>query len=304
MAFWTSSSIFLREALIQGYITNVEPLRIGVGREAPLESLVGSVVLKINYKGKTIPVIPGSSLKGTFRSTATAILRSLQLKACSGLSKETCMDAGIPNHPYQRNLGEAIESLLRIGKTSEAMELFYKNACLLCKIFGAPSYSSKIIFSDAYPLGESGDVLPFSLNTRTGIAIDRKTGAVFKRALYTVEFIEPGAKFRFSTTSRNLPNYALGLVSTIIRMMDSGEIKIGGLKTRGFGAVKIDKLSIKIRDYPRSEEATLKPLDDRDQRVELNGLVRMEDGWLTAEDENAWIILKKLEDTWYAYAKS
>ena len=304
MVFWTSSSILLRETLIQGYMINIEPLRIGVGKETPLESLVDLAVLRINYKGRTIPVIPGSSLKGTFRSTATAILRSLQLKACSGLSKETCMDAGIPNHPYQRNLGEAIESLLRIGKTSEAMELFYKNACLLCKIFGAPSYSSKIIFSDAYPLGESGDVLPFSLNTRTGIAIDRKTGAVFKRALYTVEFIEPGAKFRFSTTSRNLPNYALGLVSTIIRMMDSGEIKIGGLKTRGFGAVKIDKLSIKIRDYPRSEEATLKPLDDRDQRVELNGLVRMEDGWLTAEDENAWIILKKLEDTWYAYAKS
>jgi CRISPR-associated RAMP protein (TIGR02581 family) len=304
MVFWTSSSILLRETLIQGYITNIEPLRIGVGKEAPLESLVDLAVLRINYRGRTIPVIPGSSLKGTFRSTATAILRSLQLKACSGLSKETCMDAEIPDHPYQRSLGEAIESRLRIGKTSEAMELFYKNACLLCKIFGAPSYSSKITFSDAYPLGEDGEVLPFSFNTRTGIAIDRNSGAVLRGALYTVEFIEPGAKFRFLMTSRNLPNYALGLVSTIIRMMNSGEVKIGGFKTRGFGAVKIDKLSFKVKDYPRSEEAVLKPLDDRDQRVELTGLVRMEDGWLAAEDEDAWVILKKLEDAWYAYAKS
>ena len=304
MAFWTSSSTLLRETLIQGYITNIEPLRIGVGKEPPLESLVDLAVLRISYKGRTIPVIPGSSLKGTFRSTATAILRSLQLKACSGLSRETCMDSEIPGHPYQRNLGEEIESLLRIGKASEAMELFYKNACLLCKIFGAPSYSSKITFSDAYPLGEGGEVLPFSFNTRTGIAIDRRSGAVFRGTLYTVEFVEPGARFRFLITSRNLPNYALGLVGTIIRMINSGEVKIGGFKTRGFGAVKIDKLSLKVKDHPRSEEAALKPLDDKDQRVELGGLVRMEDGWLAAEGEDAWIILKKLEDAWYAYAKS
>jgi CRISPR-associated RAMP protein (TIGR02581 family) len=304
MVFWTSSSILLREMLIRGYITNIEPLRIGVGKEAPLGSLVDLAVLRINYGGRTIPVIPGSSLKGVFRSTATAILRSLQLRACSGLSRENCMDTVILDQPYQRSLGEAIESLLRMGKTSEAMELFYRNACLLCKIFGAPSYSSKITFSDAYPLGEDGEILPFSFNTRTGIAIDRRTGAVFRGALYTVEFIEPGARFRFLTTSRNLPNYALGLISTIIRMVNSGEVKVGGFKTRGFGAVRIDKLSLKVRDYPRSEEPILKPLDDKDQRIELTGLVRMENGWLVAEDENAWSVLERLEDAWYGYAKS
>jgi len=303
MVFWTSSSILLREALIQGYITNVEPLRIGAGKEAPLESLVDLAVLRISYGGRTIPVIPGSSLKGTFRSTATAILRSLQLKACSGLSKETCMDAAIPGHPYERSLREEIESLLKMNKASEAMELFYRNACLICKIFGAPSYSSKIIFSDAYPLDENGEILPFSFNTRTGIAIDRKSGAVFKGALYTVEFIEPGAKFRFLITSRNLPNYALGLVGMIIRMMNSGEVKIGGFKTRGFGAVRIDKLSLRVKDYPRSEEAVLKPLDDKDQRIDLTGLIGMKDGWLVAENENAWAVLEKLEGVWYAYAK-
>jgi len=127
---------------------------------------------------------------------------------------------------------------------------------------------------------------------------------VFRGALYTVEFVEPGARFRFLITSRNLPNYALGLVGTIIRMINSGEVKIGGFKTRGFGAVKIDKLSLKVKDHPRSEEAALKPLDDKDQRVELGGLVRMENGWLAAEGEDAWIILKRLEDAWYVYAKS
>ncbi|MCS7368063.1 MAG: RAMP superfamily CRISPR-associated protein, partial [archaeon YNP-WB-062] len=159
MALWTSSSILLREMLIQGYITNIEPLRIGVGEEAPPGSLIDLAVLRVNHGGRTIPVIPGSSLKGMFRSTATTILRSLQLKACSGLSKETCMDAKIPEQHDQKSLGEAIKFLLKKGETSKAMELFYRNACLLCKIFGAPSYSSKITFSDAYPLGEDGEIL-------------------------------------------------------------------------------------------------------------------------------------------------
>jgi len=52
MVFWTSSSILLREMLIRGYITNIEPLRIGVGKEAPLGSLVDLAVLRINYGGE------------------------------------------------------------------------------------------------------------------------------------------------------------------------------------------------------------------------------------------------------------
>jgi len=303
MIVWTYSSILLREVLFQGYINNVEPLRVGAGKEAPLESLVVQAVLRINYGGRSIPVIPGSSLKGAFRNAATALLRSLQLKACSGLSEETCMDSEIPNESNHRRLGKAVESLLQKGNASKAMETFYNNACLLCKIFGAPSYSSKIIFNDAYPLDENGKILPFSFNARTGIAIDRKTGTVFGRALYTVEFIEPGARFRFSISCKNLPNYALGLIGTIIRMINSGEVKIGGFKTRGFGAVRMDKLSFKARDYPKSDEPYLKSLDDKDRKVDLTGLVRLEGGWLIAEDSNAWNVLQKLEDAWYVYAK-
>lgn len=303
MVLWTSS-ILLREAFFQGYFTNIEPLRIGAGREAPLGSLTDLAVLRINYKGNTIPVIPGSSLKGNFRTAATMILKSMGFKACSGLAKETCMDTVVVDASSGKKLGDEIELHLRIGDSSKAMETFFENTCLLCKIFGAPSYASKVIFYDAYPLGENNEILPFSFSTRTGIAIDRKTGAVFGHALYVVEFVEPGANFKFSIMCKNLPNYALGLIATILNMLNSGELKIGGFKTRGFGAVRIEKLSVKFRDYPRSDKAVLKQLEDRDREVTLENLARLENGWLVAEDNNAWTILRKLEDSWYAYAKS
>lgn len=304
--FWTSSSILLRETIFKGYIRNIEPLRIGSGREPPLGSLADLAVLRIDYKGGSIPYIPGSSLKGVFRSSATMLARSIGLNACSGLSKDVCTEIEkVVEDISEIKLGDAIEYNIRAGKTTEAMKKFYERACLICKIFGSPYYLSKVYFSDAYPIGDYGEILPFSLNTRTGIAIDRKTGTVYGGALYTVEFVEPDVRFKFMIHARNLPNYALGLLSTIILMINNGEIKIGGFKTRGFGAVNIESLVFKSRDYPRTEGLRLVSLDrDKDREVDLSGVARLEDNWLIAEEENAWKVLRMLEGLWYEFGKS
>ncbi|MCX8193678.1 MAG: CRISPR-associated RAMP protein Csx7 [Nitrososphaeria archaeon] len=306
MSLWTSSSILLRETFFQGYIVNDEPLRIGSGREPPLGSLTDLAVLRIKYEGRDIPYIPGSSLKGIFRSSAIMLTRSNGLKACSGLSKDTCTDVEkVVEGSSEMKLGDVIEHYIRIGESATAMKKFYEKACLICKIFGSPHYLSKVYFSDAYPIGDNGELLPFSLNTRTGIAIDRKTGAVYGGALYTVEFVEPNTKFKFMIYARNLPNYALGLLSTIINMMNRGEVKIGGFKTRGFGTVHIEELSFKSREYPRAEETRLSPLDiGEDKDVDLTGIVKLENNWFIASGENAWKVLKKLEDLWYEFSKS
>ena len=85
---WTSSSIILREAIFRGYIENISPLRIGVGKEPPLGSKVDLAVIRIKYGEYDIPYIPGSSLKGLFRNHAGRIVSSFGLNVCSGLSKE------------------------------------------------------------------------------------------------------------------------------------------------------------------------------------------------------------------------
>lgn len=296
---WTSSSTLLRETVFEGYLVNIEPLRIGASREAPpLGSIVDLAILEINYKGHTIPYIPGSSLKGVFRSWATTIARSKGLNVCTGLSKETCMDI---REVDGKKLRAHIHSKLKGGNSSAAMKIFWDTACLMCKIFGAPGYSSKVHFSDAYPIDENGNPTPTLKGVRTGIAINRRTGAVFRGALYTVEYVEPGARFKFNVRCENLPNYALGLLSSILKMIDSGEIKIGGFKTRGFGACRVENLKVLNRDLNSEGTTLMKALDEKDKPVNLEELVKTSNGWLIAEGRNAWKVLRRLEEVWENY---
>ncbi|MEM2057850.1 MAG: CRISPR-associated RAMP protein Csx7 [Thermoproteota archaeon] len=307
MRYWISSSVFLRETVLEGYLINTSPLRVGSGREPPLGATVDLAVLRIPYNDRLIPYIPGSSLKGMFRSQATAIARSAGFDVCTGLSKETCMDLKrvSDSESEEQILGDYVELRLRRRNSEEAMKKFWENACLMCKVFGSPGYAGKVHFEDAYPIDKDGNPLPVGLGIRTGIAVDRRTGAVMRQALYTVEYVEPGARFRFNILCRNLPNYALGLLGVILRMTNQGQVKIGGFKTRGFGMVRVEDLKFRNREFPQSNDTTLKDLEDGvDAPVDLQGLVEIKDGWQVAEGNNAWRVLDKLEEVWGKVASS
>ncbi|NHV97926.1 MAG: CRISPR-associated RAMP protein [Thaumarchaeota archaeon] len=282
MRFWTSGRVLLRETVIEGELVNEAPLRIGA------EATVDLALIRIRHQGEVKPYIPGSSLKGVFRTNAGLLLsiKDSKIKPCDGLARSTCVD--------RDDLGVFIEKMLREGRAEEAMKSFFEKACLLCKVFGAPYYAGRVSFSDAYP------IQPYTIGTRTGISIDRKTGSVYKGALYTVEYIELGAVFSFKLYARNLPNYVLGMLAATIRRINEGEAKIGGFKSRGFGKVRIEKLKIMNRDSG-SKELKLPSLEEGvDQPIEVGGLARLEDGWLVAEGGGCQTLLKKLEEVWEA----
>ena len=299
--FWTSHSTLLRNTEIEGFLVNIEPIHVGTGKEPPLGATVDQAFIRISYKEHDSPYIPGSSLKGLFRSYATAIAKNKGMDACSGLAKQTCMDIKSPRNPDfgEISLGSFIEKELREGNTIKAMEEFYESACLMCKVFGSPSYAGRVFFEDAYPIDREGKIIPFRFGARTGIAIDRRTGAVMGHALYTVEYVEPGARFKMRIKCANIPNYALGILAMVLRMIDRGEIKIGGFKSRGFGSVRIEDLRFRNKDFPETEETKMRSLPDKlDREVDLSSLVKLEKGWLVAEGEKAWSVLEKLEEAW------
>lgn len=299
---WVSHSIMLRETVIDGYIVNVEPLRIGAGREPPLEALTDLAVLRVRYGGIDLPYIPGSSLKGVFRSYATLLARHSGLKACTGLPKETCGDL---EKVDDKKLNDYIDHLMRSGRSEDALKTFYEKACLMCKIFGSARYMSKASFSDAYPIDENGNVIEVKIGVRTGIAIDRRTGAVQPGALYRVEFVEPGAKFKFSMRCRNLPNYALGLLSLVLRRINEGLVKVGGFKSRGFGAIKVESLRFKSRDFVKEQSLVMAVLEpESDPEVDLSEIAKIENGWIVAEEDGAWKVLDKLVGAWDRFVKS
>jgi CRISPR-associated protein Csm3 len=287
---WTSHRTLMRQAIIQADVENTSPLRIGSGREAPLGSQVDLAVLRIHRNGRDEPYIPGSSLKGVFRSVGEAMARAeKKIEVCSGLTRSTCMDT---KQVDGARLGELVERRLRLNEAEAAVELFHQHACLMCKVFGAPSYGAHVYFGDAYVIEE------YTLNTRTGIAIDRRTGAAFQGALYTVEYVEPGTTFRLDIKTTNLPNYVLGMFAKILKMIDRGEVRVGGFKTRGFGELRLKTLNIRIKDLHRRGSRVLEKLDERDIETDLNGLVEIRDGFLYAEGEGARQVLDKLEEVW------
>jgi len=290
MTLWISHSTLLRECLLTGYIVVKSPVRVGTGREAPLEASVDLAVVRIKLKDKSVPYIPGSSIKGVFRSTAIQLARAKGLKVCSGLGDETCMN-------QEHALLDQIQTLLKDGASSEALNLFNKNACLLCKIFGAPSFTGHVDFSDAYPVDEHGNVLDVATGVRVGIAINRRTGAAYPGALYHVEYVEPGSRFKFRIYSTNLPNYAIGLLAKILRMIHQGWVRIGSFKTRGFGEISLDSLRFAVRGIT-VKDLELSALDEHDEIVDLRNLAEKSGDWLECRDNRAWECLAKLEEVW------
>jgi CRISPR-associated RAMP protein (TIGR02581 family) len=293
---WSAHSIIIRETVLEGYLVAESPLRIGVGREPPLGSAVDLAALRINLNGKLVPYIPGSSLKGVFRSTAIQLANRKGLTVCSGLSKGTCMDLRYPEFDG-KTLLEKIQEEIRNRNYRRAIELFHEKACLLCKVFGAPSFTGHSEFNDSYPINENGEVQDAPVGVRTGIAINRRTGAVHMSALYQVEYVEPGARFRFSIRTTNLPNYALGLLAKILRMVNEGWVRVGGFKTRGFGELRVEGLRFAASGLT-VQGSKLLAVDEKDQEVDLSGDISSTQRGLEASGENAWRVLAKLEEVW------
>lgn len=289
---WTSGRILMRDAIFSGYIENTGPLRIGAGKQQSLTSITDLPVIRVYLRDFEVPYIPGSSIKGSFRSTAIALAQVKGLKVCNGLPRENCMDMTEMSDVANR---------LKLGKSDEAMKEFFKKACILCKIFGAPSYVGKVFFEDAYPIDEDGNLIDFRVGRRVGIAIDRRTGAVYPRALYDVEFIEPGTRFRFKIRCRNLPNYALGLLAAILKLLHAGEVKLGGFKTRGFGQVKLEDLVISVRDFgEKNEKLRLRAIEEGvDMEVDVSDVAEIHNGWLVASGDDAWKLLDRLQQVWW-----
>ncbi|MEM4972577.1 MAG: RAMP superfamily CRISPR-associated protein, partial [Candidatus Hadarchaeales archaeon] len=129
---------------------------------------------------------------------------------------------------------------------------------------------------------------------RRGIRVGRKSGKTEK--LFDVEYVEPGAKFSSSIRCLNLPNFALGLLSTALLSLHEGEVKVGGFKTRGFGEVRVEGVEVKNREIGTGKKmAALDP--SLDEEVEV-GEMEVENGWLVARGDAAWQVLRKLAQSW------
>ncbi len=251
---WAFHSPLIRAVKFKLHVKAEEPLAIRQGKE--IGGALDNPVIKVR-RGKTeVPILPGSSLKGVLRSFAEAIWSSL-------------IGASEPYHwgPYSKGCTSCAQGptckewfneakrKLSASELSEAIAGF----CPVCLTFGAHSYRSKLKISTFYPI-------EYSLSVRTFNQINRKTGVA--QHPHQVEFVEPDSTFEGSLELVNAPNWSLFLIGHLLNLTNMGMIKVGSLKSRGFGRISVsvvDASVVEIRDGKLRNLSlgdVLEPLDE------------------------------------------
>jgi CRISPR-associated protein Csm3 len=204
--------------IFNGTLEAVTPLHIGSGK-AEIDVVGAEMPVLTDPSGQ--PYIPGSSLKGRVRTEAERIARK------EGIKPEVCQP------PDVRNM---------CGSKKSKVDDF----CICCKIFGTAgerggiSVASKVRFRDMFPLEKVKMLLE-----RTGTAIDRDKGSVYKGALYTIQAVPAGTKFNLEIVAENLADDELKLLLAALKSVEDSAL--GGSSTRGFGKVRFNIESVKER---------------------------------------------------------
>lgn len=170
-----------------------------------------------------VPFLPGSSVKGVVRSHAERILRTLGLRCCD-IAANPCIRTPT-----------------------------YGQHCFACRTFGCTSLSSRVRFTDALPWPPDADgeersrrVTGIRLEVRPGNVVDRRKGSA--RNFFELEVLTAGA-FYGEVTLRNYQLWQLGLLALVIRDLNAGFQRVGGLKSRGLGRVRLTVEQLRFEQW-------------------------------------------------------
>ena len=234
---------FKNKIRVSGKLAFKTAFHIGAGREGTLGTNMG--VLK-DFDG--VPLLPGSTLKGIFRSTAEKLAEHFNLWACFfdlSLNNEKtryCIsDEKYRTHEDTKN---ELEALKKAECSEEKMwEWINSHTCDVCKIFGSPMLASRIFFSDATLEEWAGNV-----SIRDGVSIDRDSETAVDKAKYDYEVVPRGATYSFAVEIQNYEDAEIVLIAAVISEWENG-LRIGGFTSRGMGKCKFTLNKVETLDY-------------------------------------------------------
>lgn len=221
--------MFHNKTIYTGVITAIDPIHIGsAGIENIDPTKFDNTVLK-DANGN--PLIPGASLKGVVRSNFEAVMRSVGKKVCD-----------IFDNNDVNCLTNSDIKAINASKTSNEKKAnqCYEKSCDVCRLFGGRGIASKLQFKDCTFIGDK-----CVFEYRDGVGIDRETGAAKRSVKYDFEIIPKGTQFAFYMIAENVDDEQANYVSYILKMLESGELCVGGKTTRGLGRIKLDQLEVK-----------------------------------------------------------
>jgi CRISPR-associated RAMP protein (TIGR02581 family) len=199
----------------------------------PQMSEVDMAWVKVYRNGRSEVYFPGSSLKGTIRSHAERIARTIKANAA-------CDPFG-DRKSELTFCGNSLEVMKRDKREFEiSTPEVYKRSCPICRIFGNTWILGRFATEDAYVEGE----LP-EIQQRDGVGIDRFTGGASRGAKFELEIITGGV-FKTTLHLQNFELWQLGLLGFVLQDMKDGLVRLGSGKSRGLGkvAAEIGKITL------------------------------------------------------------
>ena len=241
--------------LFKGSLVMQTALHIGGGR-ATLSSSDSPVVLT----PEEVPFIPGSSFKGSLRSTIEKLVPSLapNLFSCAliELSPAELEEARKLKEPICSTARQAEitqERRNRPGQVEEILRQAREECCATCQLFGSPFAASRVAINDLYiPEGAWSGVLQL----RDGVVIDRDSEKAKDRLKYDFEVVPASATFNLEMTLENATPQDLQLISVGLSEFVHGFAPIGGKRSRGLGACRLENLQVFALELTGVDEKT------------------------------------------------
>jgi len=178
--------------------------------------------------------IPGSSLKGVFRSHLEKVMRTLR------------PDDVIVADPFKRadepdqSCGAWFMQRKQAGEQLDNATI-YADSDPVSRLFGSTSFIGRISIGDGYLFDPEqarylrGKQLPTEL--RDGVGIDRLTGGQSHGALFNLSAVTSSTVFRTDVLIRNFECWQLGAILLVVQDMQDELIRLGSGTSRGLGAV-------------------------------------------------------------------
>jgi CRISPR-associated RAMP protein (TIGR02581 family) len=277
----------LNEASLTVRITTTGPLLIKSGN-ATVSGYNMTPVLTFRNDQQEV-FIPGSSLKGAFRSHIERVVGTLKARViCFPFSVKADNEADQEQRrrKYRESCGKMFNEIA--GKNDDGLgekrskrldackDLIYAASCPTCRLFGSTSFIGRIAISDAYLASGTREIK----EPRDGVGIDRLTGGASYRAKFDMEVVSTGVIFETDIRLRNFELWQLGMLFIVLQDMEDELIPLGSGRSRGLGKVKTE---IVLQDRPARPGgvviSTIRGVDPSEAPEEIWGLGKwLDDG--------------------------
>lgn len=227
--------------LFEGKLVMKTGLHIGGGK-ATLSHTDSPVVLTPDE----LPFIPGSSFKGTLRSTIEKVVAGLPadlgLHSC-GLLTLTQAPGEICSTARQEQIVE--ERRAHPDSAEDTLNKARQSLCHTCQLFGSPFAAARITVNDLYLIN---DEWSGRTQIRDGVAIDRDSETARSGLKYDFEVVPSTTVFGMRLVLENASETDLQLISIGLSEFAGGFGSIGGFRSRGLGACILTDLQIHVLD--------------------------------------------------------